>query len=79
MVEVSRLSDLPPPVIQPRVVGLSVHQVQKLLVGSLMGDAGLAHGNRGRTPIHTLDQKMRNQVVQLPRTVYQGFNQQHFT
>jgi len=41
------------------------------------GAAGLAHGNRGRKPVHTLDEEIREQVVELAQTKYEGFNHQH--
>ena len=43
------------------------------------GVAGLAHGNRGRKPVHTLGEEMRSQVVNLAREKYKGFNHQHLT
>ena len=43
------------------------------------GAAGLAHGNRGRKPIHTLSEEIRDQVIGLAREKYPGFNHQHMT
>lgn len=41
------------------------------------GAAGLAHGNRGRKPVHTLGEEVRKQVVELAQEKYEGFNHQH--
>jgi transposase len=43
------------------------------------GVSALAHGNRGRKPVNTIEEELRQQVVQLARDKYFGFNQQHFT
>src|SRR5512139_1479117 len=43
------------------------------------GAAGLAHGNRGRKPVHTLGEEIRKQVVELAQEKYEGFNHQHLT
>ena len=41
--------------------------------------AALAHGNRGRTPAHTIPETVRDQVRALRRGTYAGVNDQHFT
>lgn len=43
------------------------------------GPAALVHGNRGRKPVHTLDGKVRSQVVALADGLYAGCNDQHFS
>jgi len=43
------------------------------------GAAGLAHGNRGRKPVHTLEEEIRKRVVELAQEKYAGFNHQHLT
>ena len=43
------------------------------------GASALAHGNRGRKPVNTIEEELRQQVVQLAKDKYFGFNQQHFT
>ena len=43
------------------------------------GASALAHGNRGRKPVNTIEKELRQQVVELARDKYCGFNQQHFT
>jgi transposase len=62
------------------VLGLCERQGWRLLAAYREeGAAGLAHGNRGRKPIHTLSQEVRNRVIELAREKYQGFNHQHMT
>jgi len=62
------------------VLGLSERQGWRLLAAYREeGAAGLAHGNRGRKPIHTLREEIRKQVVELAQKKYQGFNHQHMT
>lgn len=57
---------------------LSVRQVQRYMAASEKeGAAAFAHGNRGRQPRHTVSQQVRQQVIQLATTTYQGCNQQH--
>jgi transposase len=43
------------------------------------GASALAHGNRGRKPVNTIGEELRQQVVELAGDKYYGFNQQHFT
>jgi transposase len=43
------------------------------------GASALAHGNRGHKPVNTIEEELRQQVVELARDKYYGFNQQHFT
>lgn len=38
------------------------------------GPEGLAHGNRGRQPVHTIPEPVRKQVVQLAQSTYKGCN-----
>ncbi len=62
------------------VLGLSERQGWRLLAAYREeGAAGLAHGNRGRKPIHTLREEVRKRVVEFAQKKYQGFNQQHMT
>jgi transposase len=64
-----------------RVLSVSVRQVWRLRAAYReRGAAGLAHGNRGRTPVHAVPGAVREQVVTLARSpAYQGCNDQHFT
>ena len=43
------------------------------------GVAALAHGNRGRRPVNAIGAGIKQAVVELARTRYVSFNQQHFT
>jgi hypothetical protein len=43
------------------------------------GAAGVRHGNAGRAPVHRLAAALRTRIVQLRRTRYAGFNDEHFT
>ena len=62
------------------VLGLSERQGWRLLAAYREeGAAGLAHGNRGRKPIHTLREEVRKRVVEFAQKKYQGFNHQHMT
>lgn len=62
------------------VLGLSERQGWRLLAAYREeGAAGLAHGNRGRKPIHTTPGEICRKILQLAQTTYPGFNQQHFT
>jgi transposase len=59
---------------------ISLRHAKRLLAGYRKEGAGaLAHGNRGRPPVNMIDMAVRAQVVELARSKYQGFNQQHFT
>lgn len=62
------------------VLGLSVRQVRRLRRSvERRGRAGVVHGNTGRAPTHRIDQKTREQIVELRRKKYEGFNDVHFT
>jgi len=57
---------------------LSARQVQRILAAYRKeGIAAVAHGNRGRKPVHTIREDVRKQVLALATTTYQGCNQQH--
>ncbi|MGC4114447.1 MAG: ISNCY family transposase [Myxococcales bacterium] len=43
------------------------------------GAAALVHGNKGKRPANRLKDKDRERIVELARTTYAGFNDQHFT
>ncbi len=54
--------------------------VWRLLAGYRReGVLAIAHGNRGRQPVNIIEAGLRQQVVELARDKYYGFNQQHFT
>ena len=59
---------------------LSERQVRRILAAYRKeGAAALAHGNRGRQPVHTVSAEVRQQVVALATTKYQGFNHLHLS
>jgi transposase len=60
------------------VLAVSVRQVRRLLAAyRQQGVAALAHGNRGRTPGHTIRPQIRQQVLARATTDYAGANFQH--
>src|SRR5919202_2600335 len=60
------------------VLAVSVRQVRRLLAGYRQeGVAALAHGNRGRTPRHTIPPRVRQQVLARATTDYAGANFPH--
>lgn len=62
------------------LLGLSERQLRRLRRGyERIGAKALAHGNRGRRPANAVDAKLQARVVELAKTRYAGFNQQHFT
>jgi len=63
-----------------RVLGLSVRQVQRIRWAVVdEGVRGVVHGNRGRAPSNRISDEVRRQVVELWRTKYERFNDEHFT
>lgn len=62
------------------VLDLSLRHVRRLLTAYRKeGAQALAHGNRGRKPHNTLDEELKEKVVELARSIYAGCNFQHFT
>jgi transposase len=62
------------------LMGLGLRQVRRLLAAYRReGGAALAHGNRGRRPVHALSEEIRKQIVDLARGRYEGFNHHHLT
>lgn len=62
------------------ILGISERQGWRLLAAYREeGAAGLAHGNRGRRPVHSLGGEIRKQLVELAQKKYEGFNHQHLT
>lgn len=43
------------------------------------GPKGLVHGNTGRKPVNTIDQDVKEKIIELSRTGYAPFNDTHFT
>jgi transposase len=59
---------------------VSVRHLRRILAAYRQeGAAALAHGNRGRTPVHAVSPAVRAQVVELARTTYAGCNHQHMS
>jgi transposase len=57
---------------------LSERHVRRILAAKRSeGVAAIAHGNRGRQPARTIRQQVREQVINLARTRYQGCSQSH--
>ena len=62
------------------LLGVSQRQVRRLRAAYREeGACALAHGNRGRAPIHKVSQEVRAQVVELGSGRYAGFNHTHLT
>jgi transposase len=62
------------------VMKLSLRQTKRLLAGyRARGVVALAHGNRGCQPHNKIDSCIREQVTDLAKGKYKGFNQQHFS
>ena len=62
------------------VLRISERQVRRILAAYRKeGAAALAHGNRGRRPVHTIGTEVRQQVVALARTRYPDLNDTHLT
>ena len=62
-----------------QALGLSIRQVQRLKKTlRAKGPTGLAHGNRGTTASHALPEDLTEQVVDLYKGTYLGFNFSHF-
>ena len=60
------------------LVCLSLRQVRRLLAAYRKeGVAALAHGNRGRRPVHALPEEKKERVVVLAKGVYAGCNHHH--
>ncbi len=62
------------------LLDLSERQVRRILAAYRKeGAAALVHGNRGRKPANGLREELREQVLELARTKYAGFNQLHMS
>lgn len=62
------------------VLGISERQGWRILAAYREeGAAGIAHGNRGRRPLHVLGEEIREWVVELAGERYAGFNHSHLT
>jgi transposase len=62
------------------VLGISIRQVRRLIAGYReKGVEGLAHGNRGRSPVNRVSSEIRQEIQRLAGTKYLGFNTQHLS
>jgi transposase len=63
-----------------QLLDLSVRHIKRLRSRyGREGPGALAHGNRGRKPVHALSDDIRHRIVALAQSKYAGFNQQHYT
>lgn len=63
-----------------KVLGVSERHLWRILAAYRKeGAATLAHGNRGRRPGNAVDGELREEVITLSRTRYQGVNHTHLT
>lgn len=59
---------------------LSCRQVQRIKKRvRAEGPTGVCHGNKGRKPTHTLEESVRQRVLELAKGKYHGFNFSHLT
>ncbi len=62
------------------ILGLSERHTWRMLAAYRKeGAAALAHGNRGRRPRNAVAEEIRQRVITLARTRYEGFNHTHLT
>jgi transposase len=62
------------------LLGLSERQVKRLKKGTKeKGVAALMHGNRGRTPKHTISEDIRDMVATLAQDLYKDASAQHIS
>src|SRR5438132_12302031 len=63
-----------------QLLGLSERQTWRIMAAYRKeGAAALPHGNRGRSSAHALDQQLRDRVVLLASTKYEGCNHLHLS
>src|ERR1700675_4113229 len=63
-----------------QLLSVSERQLRRIRRGvRAHGAAGVRHGNAGRVPVHRVANALRRRMVELRRTKYDGFNDQHFT
>lgn len=62
-----------------RICGISVRQLRRIRGRvSDRGKEALIHGNRGQVPWNRIVEEIRERVIELRRTKYEGFNDQHY-
>lgn len=63
-----------------RALGLCPRQVRRIRRAvERSGQDGVRHGNRGRPPSNRCQEEQRTRVLELFKSKYAGFNDQHFT
>jgi transposase len=62
-----------------KIIGLSKRQMRRVCRSvEVRGKKGVIHGNKDKPPPNRIEDDTRNRVVDLFRTKYVGFNDQHF-
>jgi len=62
------------------LLGISKRQFRRLVSGyRKRGVAALAHGNRGKSPVNRISDRVREEIVKLAKSTYQDYNDSHFT
>lgn len=60
------------------LLGVSERQARRLMKSyEDAGPRGIIHGNRGRRPVHAVDQEQREQLIALAQEGYAGVNHSH--
>ena len=60
-------------------IGCTVRHVNRMILGyKKEGKSFFIHGNKGRKPAHSIDDKTRQQILDLYRTKYWDANFTHF-
>jgi len=63
-----------------QILGVTPRWLLKLRKSvALEGKSALVHGNKGKRPANRLEDEVRERILELARTKYVGFNDQHFT
>ena len=75
--------------VAAELLGLSLRQTRRVIAayrkeGAALacyvpGQAGLAHGNRGRLSARRIPEAIRKEILELVRSRYQDYNDTHFT
>lgn len=61
-------------------LGCTVRHINRLIKGyKKHGKEFFVHGNKGRKPVHTLDDSTKQLIVDLYRTKYEGSNLTHYS
>ena len=61
-------------------LGCTVRHINRMIKGyKEKGKAFFIHGNRGKKPAHTIDNSVKQDIVDLYKTKYEGSNLTHFS